>query len=273
MWYENNEHDYVDCDYPIARKMSAFLAEAGAVSTAEGIRGIPKFNAVFHRSTNWESLPNKSTALDIARPHVTTMLAVAAPTVLIVEGFESFEQLVKQGSVCGHAPPLAVVPGRLKTATVELASGHRARAVILAHPTGARWSKHDWSAAIACVRSELSGEAPRQAVQRVPATFASVSASTRRPTKRHEVDVCGDDRRRALVQGSNLMGNYAPAKLISSDHRIRLVVAENPKRVGSASRDRFALYRTGMTVAEATSAGVLPADIRWDLAHQFIELY
>ena len=45
---------------------------------------------------------------------------------------------------------------------------------------------------------------------------------------------------------------------------ITLRVSENPKKPGSAARERFALYRSGMTVEQALKAGVLPIDLRWD---------
>ncbi len=50
---------------------------------------------------------------------------------------------------------------------------------------------------------------------------------------------------------------------------------ENPKRKGSKSAKRFALYnrgKKGMTVEAALKAGVRLDDIRWDLRHEFIAL-
>lgn len=47
----------------------------------------------------------------------------------------------------------------------------------------------------------------------------------------------------------------------------------NPKRPGSAPAARFDLYGVGgITVQDALQAGVTEADIRWDLAHEYIEL-
>ena len=48
------------------------------------------------------------------------------------------------------------------------------------------------------------------------------------------------------------------------DPRIIVEVAPNPKKPGSASFDRFALYRVGMSVDEAIAAGVKREDIAWD---------
>ena len=56
------------------------------------------------------------------------------------------------------------------------------------------------------------------------------------------------------------------------DQTITLLVTENPKREGSASRERFRLYRTGMTVKEYLQAGGSRADLRWDSQHNFIRL-
>jgi hypothetical protein len=53
---------------------------------------------------------------------------------------------------------------------------------------------------------------------------------------------------------------------------ITLLVTDNPKRVGSAARERFTLYRSGMTVGQFLAAGGLRADISWDVDHGFIRL-
>jgi hypothetical protein len=51
-----------------------------------------------------------------------------------------------------------------------------------------------------------------------------------------------------------------------TDPRVIVSVLPNPKRPGSASFDRYALYRVGMTVDEAIAAGVKREDIAWDSA-------
>lgn len=60
-------------------------------------------------------------------------------------------------------------------------------------------------------------------------------------------------------------------KLAKDDARKITFVAENPKRPGSASFDRFAKYKKGMTVAQAIAAGVTRADIDWDSKRDFIK--
>ncbi len=57
-----------------------------------------------------------------------------------------------------------------------------------------------------------------------------------------------------------------------ADGVISLRVESNPKRKGSKSFDRFALYKNGMTVEQAVKAGVLYADIKWDTEHGFVAI-
>lgn len=265
-WYEHNEHDYLDCDYAIARKMRAFLIESGIVATAEGIRAIPKLNVVFHRSANWGGLFSQRAARDLAHPHVNEILEAIAPTMLIVEGFGAVDQLLAQGSARRRTSPSIVVPSRLKVETLDLGSGNPCQAIVLGHPTGARWSNDDWLTAIEYVKSGLPGEESRR-----PGGPLPTPAPPGLPKAPSNVGQGSGGL--GTVRGNASMGTYAPADLISANHKVRLLVASNPKRIGSASRARFALYRPGMTVAQAISAGVRSADVRWDLAHQFIELY
>ena len=53
---------------------------------------------------------------------------------------------------------------------------------------------------------------------------------------------------------------------------ITVLVQDNPKRPGSAARERFKLYRTGMTVEQFLTEGGTKADIWWDEKHGFIAL-
>lgn len=46
--------------------------------------------------------------------------------------------------------------------------------------------------------------------------------------------------------------------------------SNNPKREGSASADRFNMYKEGMTIEQALTAGVKTTDILWDLKKGFI---
>jgi hypothetical protein len=71
----------------------------------------------------------------------------------------------------------------------------------------------------------------------------------------------------------------APGAAISDDNRkIKLLVDENPKR--GKSRDRFALYRTGLTVEQYVERSVKAgnpvslarADLRWDESKKLIAI-
>lgn len=53
---------------------------------------------------------------------------------------------------------------------------------------------------------------------------------------------------------------------------ITLLVEGNPKRAGTASFDRFAQYKTGMTIKQAVDAGVIYNDFSWDVGHNFIRV-
>lgn len=59
---------------------------------------------------------------------------------------------------------------------------------------------------------------------------------------------------------------------IASGATISLCVDVNPKRHKSKARERFDLYKNGMTVEQFVAAGGLLEDVRWDLKHEFISL-
>jgi len=67
-------------------------------------------------------------------------------------------------------------------------------------------------------------------------------------------------------------GRRGPAP--EHDDSLCVVVAaeSNPKKAGSASAARFALYKPGMSIGEYIAAGGTRADIKWDLAHGHIKL-
>lgn len=54
--------------------------------------------------------------------------------------------------------------------------------------------------------------------------------------------------------------------------RVKLLVSENPKKAGSATHDRFELYKNGVLVGELKAKGVTGEDLRWDIDHNFITL-
>lgn len=72
--------------------------------------------------------------------------------------------------------------------------------------------------------------------------------------------------------------NKAAAKVREdkSDKKIKMLVKENPKRVGSRAFDVFACYKDGITVAEflkaSAKSGGSMANVNWDVDHEFIKL-
>ena len=53
---------------------------------------------------------------------------------------------------------------------------------------------------------------------------------------------------------------------------IRVLVAENPKRKGTSSYERFAKYKDGMSVADFIRVGGTQGDLRWDQERGFVRL-
>ena len=60
--------------------------------------------------------------------------------------------------------------------------------------------------------------------------------------------------------------------MAQAEQVITLLATENPKRAGSASFARFALYRDGMAVSEYLEAGGRRSDLWWDSDRGFITL-
>ena len=58
--------------------------------------------------------------------------------------------------------------------------------------------------------------------------------------------------------------------VIPPDATVKVLVASNPKRQGTASHARFALYKNGATAAQCRAAGILPADFLWDARSNFV---
>ena len=64
-----------------------------------------------------------------------------------------------------------------------------------------------------------------------------------------------------------------PRALKIPNEAVITVLAEgNPKRAGSASYERFELYKDGMTVGEYIEAGGKRADVQWDVDHEHISI-
>lgn len=59
---------------------------------------------------------------------------------------------------------------------------------------------------------------------------------------------------------------------VPSDVRITLLAKANPKRNGSKTYKRFALYKSGMTVGDFLKKGGTHGDVNWDSKHKYIKL-
>jgi len=59
---------------------------------------------------------------------------------------------------------------------------------------------------------------------------------------------------------------------IDTDAKISILARENPKKLNTACRNRFELYRDGQRVADFLSLGGTPLDVRWDFGREFIAL-
>ena len=75
--------------------------------------------------------------------------------------------------------------------------------------------------------------------------------------------------KKAAAKGANGSGTRATQDATA---RIKLLVKENPKREGSSSYKRFALYGKSATVADFLKAGGTRADLAWDEKRKFIQV-
>jgi hypothetical protein len=154
-YYKADEHEYVDNSYRLATRMRQLLLSSGIVGNVEEIRAIPKFNVIFHRSRSWEpDAFDQSTARDLARCAVAQILVEIAPRIILIEGYQALTQFTKQQSLTVQNQR-TLISSRLKVATIDL-NGARTKLVVLAHPTGYRWSGTDWDRAIEQIRTEVS---------------------------------------------------------------------------------------------------------------------
>lgn len=63
-----------------------------------------------------------------------------------------------------------------------------------------------------------------------------------------------------------------PRPVLRDDRVIRVLSETNPKKKGTKSYDRFALYEDGMTVQQFVKAGGTSADVKWDAERGFIRV-
>lgn len=124
-FYEKGEHEYVDCDYPLAVAMRAFLLKLLANDGLDGIRKIPKTNLIFRRSTNQNTLAASELAgLREAKPFVERMIARCAPQLVICEGMTTLKAFERHycTDVLKHAdgPEISTPNGRNRAAIYTL---------------------------------------------------------------------------------------------------------------------------------------------------------
>lgn len=109
-WFESGEHEYVDCDYPIARVMHRFLQRTTGLDSGQ-VRGIPKTNMVFRRSPNvdecWEiHRMSLEEAEAESRPFVQEILCRVSPQVILLEGMKALDLF---RSAHGVAPEVQIM--------------------------------------------------------------------------------------------------------------------------------------------------------------------
>jgi len=62
------------------------------------------------------------------------------------------------------------------------------------------------------------------------------------------------------------------SKKYNQNNKIKLLVSNNPKKMGSKSYKRFDIYYDGISVGEFLDKGGLSIDLKWDVDHNFIKI-
>lgn len=93
-FYENWEHEYVDCSYPIQRTMLPFLMQVFDIDK-ESVRKLPKSNLSFRRAKTVDSFKDEQgmtleEAQLEAMPFVEEIIAHVSPKIIILEGITAF---------------------------------------------------------------------------------------------------------------------------------------------------------------------------------------
>jgi hypothetical protein len=147
-WFENGEHEYADCNYPIARVMNRFLQQVTELDSG-GVRGIPKTNMVFRRSPSvdeFQVIHRKSLeeAEAESRPFVQEILCRVSPQVILLEGMKALD-LFQSAHGVGPAvqllePVMAEYRGRSVRFCVAASIGVKAlnrpvKVIAIGHPS------------------------------------------------------------------------------------------------------------------------------------------
>ena len=95
-FYENDEHEYVDCNYPIAVAMRTFLIGVLGLQSHDEIRRIPKTNLIFRRSRGQDYLGmKKSEAIRESRPFLEEIIKAVSPENIVLEGVTTLDEFEK----------------------------------------------------------------------------------------------------------------------------------------------------------------------------------
>jgi hypothetical protein len=122
---------------------------------------------------------------------------------------------------------------------------------------------------------ELTGPVSQNTPEHLQALWAHLQAkavpgmtASRALGSEGETDMAGKKKDKAPKAPSNGDGRRNK----NSDKRITVLAEGNPKREGTATYQRFKLYKDGMTVADFIKKGGTSADVSYDVEHKFISL-
>lgn len=105
---------------------------------------------------------------------------------------------------------------------------------------------------------------------------AKPGAQAAKPPKKHEAAAGApaptEPGKEATAPAAPKEPKVRASKDFPRDKKITLISEKNPKREGSKSHKRFALYKNGMTVGEFVDAGGLFADLAWDSERGFVSI-
>ncbi len=106
-FYEDWEHEYVDCKYAIQEPMLPFLMNV-LVRSKEGIRRVPKTNLAFRRSNGVDAFRSfhqmtLTAGQNEAKPFVEEIIRCVSPKVIILEGITALDPFRRK--YCSNQPP------------------------------------------------------------------------------------------------------------------------------------------------------------------------
>lgn len=172
-FYENGEHEYVDFrhDSKFYRAMQSFLMQVLHLSNANDIRGIPKTNLIFRRSSQSDSgifrrqqSISLSEALAEAQPFVEEIIQRVQPQAILLEGKQTLELFVKnyctswESTVDGE--PVTTPNGKYRAVLYQARQGfvqvlqRNLPLVSIGHPSKYA-ARHEWREVISRTEAAL----------------------------------------------------------------------------------------------------------------------